>query len=254
MMGSLALDFTCSAMAVTARRTLAKVKSSAIRPRHPEVPNLIGELLMGRYSSPECRSRKGRRSTLKHFTGDRFWDRSRSEDENITVVGRHGYALGVSRGGHANRQRRTAKGLIQFFGPHSSLWKRHLDRIGGAAEIQDHHGVLFGAGRTSRRMAVKGEQLAALQRLLPVVERLAAAQSAARATQLTEAPVDTNERRAKFIIEIFPVRVAPQVHTGKTVIRQIVIVGKLLAFPKHGNALRGVKRYRQGLETPETTA
>src|SRR5260370_30632868 len=39
-------------MAVTASRTLAKVKSSAMRPRHPEVPNLIGELLMERYSRP----------------------------------------------------------------------------------------------------------------------------------------------------------------------------------------------------------
>jgi hypothetical protein len=34
---------TCSAMAVTARRTLAKVKSSAMSPRQPEVPNWIGE-------------------------------------------------------------------------------------------------------------------------------------------------------------------------------------------------------------------
>src|SRR5207302_859199 len=89
------------------------------------------------------------------------------------------------------------------------------------AEIQDHHGVLFGAGWTSRRMAVKGDQLAALQRLLPVVERLAAAQSPAHATQLTEAPVDTNERRAKFIIEIFPVRVAPQVHAGEKWIERV---------------------------------
>src|SRR5882762_7714016 len=40
-------------MAVTARRTLANVKSSARRPRQPEVPNLIGEVLMGRYFRPE---------------------------------------------------------------------------------------------------------------------------------------------------------------------------------------------------------
>ena len=30
-------------MAVTAKRTVANVKSSAMRPRQPEVPNLIGE-------------------------------------------------------------------------------------------------------------------------------------------------------------------------------------------------------------------
>src|SRR4029077_7187141 len=46
-----------SAMAVTAKRTVAKVKSSAIRPRHPEVPNLrgepavCGEALMAGYST-----------------------------------------------------------------------------------------------------------------------------------------------------------------------------------------------------------
>src|SRR5258707_11283184 len=38
-----------SAMAVTARRTVANVKSSAIRPRQPEVPNLMGETAMAGY-------------------------------------------------------------------------------------------------------------------------------------------------------------------------------------------------------------
>src|SRR5215471_8569713 len=49
----------CSAMAVSASRTFAKVKSSAITPRQPEVPNLTGEVvcnpalvLMARYFSP----------------------------------------------------------------------------------------------------------------------------------------------------------------------------------------------------------
>src|SRR5205807_8669569 len=36
-------------MAVTARRTVAKVKSSAISPRQPEVPNLMGETAMAGY-------------------------------------------------------------------------------------------------------------------------------------------------------------------------------------------------------------
>src|SRR5580704_13718122 len=45
-------------MAVTARRTLANVKSSAISPRHPEVPNLIGEELIALYSSPESEESK----------------------------------------------------------------------------------------------------------------------------------------------------------------------------------------------------
>src|SRR5260370_18269766 len=46
-------------MAVTASRTFAKVKSSAMRPRQPEVPNLMGEVAMWRYSRPrELESRK----------------------------------------------------------------------------------------------------------------------------------------------------------------------------------------------------
>ncbi len=36
----------CSEMARTARRTVAKVKSSAMIPRQPEVPNLMGEVAM----------------------------------------------------------------------------------------------------------------------------------------------------------------------------------------------------------------
>jgi hypothetical protein len=53
------LALACSAIAVTASRTFANVKSSAISPRQPEVPNLMGEValnpvlvLMARYFSP----------------------------------------------------------------------------------------------------------------------------------------------------------------------------------------------------------
>src|SRR5580704_7760588 len=53
-------SLTWPAMAVTARRTVAKVKSAAMRPRQPEVPNLMGDEdevdgdgVMARYSSAE---------------------------------------------------------------------------------------------------------------------------------------------------------------------------------------------------------
>ena len=42
-------------MALMASRTVAKVKSSAMRPRQPEVPNLMGEVVMAEYSSPAAR-------------------------------------------------------------------------------------------------------------------------------------------------------------------------------------------------------
>src|SRR5437879_699889 len=52
-------------MAASARRTLANVKSSAMMPRHPEVPNLMSEVvcnpafeLMARYFSPSRRDLK----------------------------------------------------------------------------------------------------------------------------------------------------------------------------------------------------
>ena len=38
---------TCSAMAATAMRTLPNVKSSAMMPRQPEVPNFMGEAAIG---------------------------------------------------------------------------------------------------------------------------------------------------------------------------------------------------------------
>src|SRR5437016_5979394 len=92
MVGSFALVFTCSAMAVTAKRTLANVKSSAIRPRHPEVPNLIGDVVMRRYSRPETvESRKlkdkscdpklaGLRRALVSGKGSWHWRREHGEE------------------------------------------------------------------------------------------------------------------------------------------------------------------------------
>src|ERR1700685_2379103 len=54
-------SLTWPAIAVTASRTLANVKSSAMRPRQPEVPNFIGDEgevegdgVMARYSSAEA--------------------------------------------------------------------------------------------------------------------------------------------------------------------------------------------------------
>src|SRR5437016_4051508 len=98
IVGSFALVFTCSAMAVTAKRTLANVKSSAMRPRHPEVPNLIGDVVMRRYSRPETvesRKLKDKSCDLKlagleePWLGERFmalaegaWSRGVNEAES----------------------------------------------------------------------------------------------------------------------------------------------------------------------------
>src|SRR5271163_1921909 len=51
MVGFADLLFTCPHIALIASRTLAKVKSSAISPRQPEVPNLIGEVVITAHSS-----------------------------------------------------------------------------------------------------------------------------------------------------------------------------------------------------------
>src|SRR5260370_12245484 len=79
----------CSAMAVIARRTLANVKSSAMRPRQPEVPNLMGEVAMRRYSRPwRVESRKlkvaARNLQLREVCGSgasaRHWRRKNAEE------------------------------------------------------------------------------------------------------------------------------------------------------------------------------
>src|SRR5229473_284046 len=83
-----------SAMAVTARRTVAKVKSSAMRPRQPEVPNLMGEAavfaeaLMGGYST-----RAG--GTLKEGAGGAGGDQDYG-----------GATAGIGEGSEANAQLR----------------------------------------------------------------------------------------------------------------------------------------------------
>lgn len=60
MVGFLDFEVMWPEMAVTARRTVSMVKSSAMMPRQPEVPNLmgfdfVGEEFMEEYSSPAAR-------------------------------------------------------------------------------------------------------------------------------------------------------------------------------------------------------
>jgi hypothetical protein len=55
---------------VTASRTLAKVKSSAIRPRQPEVPNLMGEAEMlgeALMFSPQSRNANSETVSTSHW-------------------------------------------------------------------------------------------------------------------------------------------------------------------------------------------
>jgi len=51
--GSFALDFHVFGDSRHGQTHVGEGKSSAMSPRHPEVPNLIGEVVMGRYSRPE---------------------------------------------------------------------------------------------------------------------------------------------------------------------------------------------------------
>src|SRR6266478_10191275 len=105
----------CSAMAVTASRTVAKVKSSAIRPRQPEVPNLMGEAavfaeaLMGGYST-----RAG--STLKEVT-----EKGHDKDERA-ISDCVGYVCFDCRGAEdwAERGEEKAGGLREYFSPRSA--------------------------------------------------------------------------------------------------------------------------------------
>src|SRR5260370_39472418 len=96
-----------------------------------------------------------------------------------------------------------------------------------------------------------GDQLAALQRLLPVVKGFTATEGAARAAQFGEAAVEANHREAIIVIKILPMRIAPQVDACKTVPWKIVVIGKFVALPQHGNSLARVECNRERLNTPE---
>src|SRR6266404_5037520 len=80
------------AMAVTARRTVANVKSSAMMPRQPEVPNLMGEAIFGEALMAGYSTRSG---IVHKDECEREKDGTRRslEEEKITSLSR----LGVRR-------------------------------------------------------------------------------------------------------------------------------------------------------------
>src|SRR5207245_1962127 len=96
------------------------------------------------------------------------------------VVGRYRYSLRRAGGVDLHRQRAGAHVFIEFFGPDPRLREWHLDGIGMGCEVKNDHSVLFGSSCTCGRMPMVRYQLAALQRLLPIIERFSAAKSAAR--------------------------------------------------------------------------
>src|SRR5216683_3146498 len=127
MVAFLLCELTCSAIAVTARRTLAKVKSSAIRPRQPEVPNLMGEVAIARYSSPE-------------YEGKRSADAAQARDlrEGGMVAGKNGRIVLVTCGSIVEA-RRIASAVVRrklaacaniVLGPVESIyrWKGKVER------------------------------------------------------------------------------------------------------------------------------
>src|SRR5262249_41673338 len=66
--------------------------------------------------------------------------------------------------------------------------------------------------------------------------------------------MEAYQRHAVVVVKILPVRIAPQVDPGRSVTREIVIVGEFLTFPEHGYALTCVERDDQRLETPEAAS
>src|SRR5580693_10782486 len=109
-------------MAVTARRTLAKVKSSAIRPRQPEVPNLIGEEFMGLYSSPECwKKKEGRKGGSRRWRRTAPRERSGRAEEDAD-----GYRKGKP----------TRAGDVRFH--HGSAENRDACRTEAARSVCEH--------------------------------------------------------------------------------------------------------------------
>src|SRR5258707_9761660 len=136
-----------SAMAVTARRTVAKVKSSAMRPRQPEVPNLMGEAavfaeaLMGGYST-----RAG--STLKEVT-------EKGHDKDERAISHCVSHVCFDCGGTedwAERGEEKAGGLREYFSRGRvdlSVEGESGEGAGGFGGDEDYGGTVAGAGEGS---------------------------------------------------------------------------------------------------------
>src|SRR5258708_39344570 len=99
-----------SAMAFRARRTVANVKSSAIRPRQPEVPNLMGEAFIAAYCTCVGIVHKDERKKQKDCGGVRLNKRHGEEhaSKGWGVSDWFGY-VGM-RGGSATSRERGRRG------------------------------------------------------------------------------------------------------------------------------------------------
>src|SRR5215510_4632210 len=74
------------------------------------------------------------------------------------------------------------------------------------------------------------------------------------APQQTEPAVQPYQRRSAIVIEIFPVCVATQLHSGQSRARKLVIICELLTLPEHRDTLQRVKRDRIGLQLVKLAA
>src|SRR5579864_1199441 len=127
-------------MAVTARRTFANVKSSAISPRQPDVPNLMGETIfagaaMDRYST---------RSIVAHKDEGKGEKHSSKQEEHEGWILRCARHLRLARGGaedrteHCGEEARGLRECVDARGVHLPLEGKGGAISRGAAGDKDH--------------------------------------------------------------------------------------------------------------------
>ena len=91
-------------------------------------------------------------------------DSSSSEKIYVPVPGGNGEGLQVAVRGNVD-----GGGIhvcVDFFYPGAGLWKWHCNRAGVCAEVYEDHGILLGGGGSGGSVALIGDDVGSLERLL----------------------------------------------------------------------------------------
>src|SRR5258708_4096187 len=150
-----------SAMAFTARRTVANVMSSAIRPRQPEVPNLMGEAFIAAYCTCVGIVHKDERKKQKDCGGFRL-NKEHGEDHasnGWAISDCFGYVRvdGRSATDRKDCRREEAGGLREYFAGRRrirlSMERKRRAGARGFGDDEDHRSKVEGIGEGSEAHA-----------------------------------------------------------------------------------------------------
>ena len=172
------------------------------------------------------------------------------QDEDTPIVRRHVDRVNFAWGRHVEGPRSRPNVGVEPLRPCTGLRERKTDRIPLLGEVEHDHRVLFGVRAIGRSMAMVRDQRSPLERLLKVIERLAAAERPGGASQLAGASIHADEWTSEVIVEVLPVHIAAKVDARRSFAGKSVVVADLLTLPEHRDALRRQEGDRKGLLAP----